>query len=97
MMFDVTEILLAVIALLSAIVTGVVIPWVRAKTTLAQRQQLTAWVSIAVQAAEQLYKGSGRGQEKKEYVVAWLNERGITFDEETVDAAIEAAVYGLVK
>lgn len=95
MMFDVTEILLAVIALLSAIVTGVVIPWVRAKTTLAQRQQLTAWVAIAVQAAEQLYKGSGRGQEKKEYVVAWLNERGITFDKETVDAAIEAAVYEL--
>lgn len=96
-MFDVTEILLAVIALLSAVVTGVVIPWVRAKTTFAQHQKLTAWVSIAVQAAEQLYKGSGRGQEKKEYVVSWLNERGITFDEETVDAAIEAAVYGLVK
>lgn len=96
-MFDVTQIVLAVIALLSAIVTGVVIPWVRTKTNQAQQEQLKAWAAIAVQAAEQIYTGAGRGEEKKEYVVAWLNERGITFDEAAVDAAIEAAVYGLSK
>lgn len=96
-MTDITQILLAVIALMGAVVTGVVIPWVRARTTATQRDQLSAWARIAVQAAEQIYAGAGRGEEKKAYALAWLAERGLTFDADAVDAAIEAAVYELTK
>ena len=46
-------------------------------------------------AAEQIFAGSGRGEEKKEYVVQWLKDRGITVDAEKIDAMIEAAVYEL--
>lgn len=51
------------------------------------------WVKIAVVAAEQLYKGSDRGEEKKAYVLDWLNKQGITIDADKLDAMIEAAVH----
>ena len=52
-------------------------------------------MKIAVAAAEQIYVGSGRGEEKKAYVIDWLRSHGITVDEEKLDALIEAAVYEL--
>lgn len=46
-------------------------------------------------AAEQLYEGQGRGEEKKKYVLEFLASVGFTVDEEAVNAAIEAAVNQL--
>ena len=43
-------------------------------------------MKIAVAAAEQLYKGSDRGEEKKAYVLNWLNKQGITIDTDKLDA-----------
>lgn len=95
MQIDITQIAIALIGLIGAVVSAVVIPWIRSKTTVAQQEQLMAWVQIAVAAAEMLYTGSGRGEEKREYVEAWLAERGITYDKDTIRAAIEAAVYSI--
>ena len=64
-----TSIANAVIALIAAIITAFVIPWIRSKTTAAQFEKIKMWVTVAVEAAEQLYTGSGRGAEKKAYVV----------------------------
>ena len=50
---------------------------------------------IGVAAAEQLYKGQGRGEEKKKYVLEFLASMGFTVDEEAINAAIEAAVNQL--
>ena len=96
MTFDITQIILAIIALAGTIVTGVLVPWIKAKTTQSQQEQLAQWAKIAVAAAEQIFK-SGDGAEKKQYVINWLHERGIVFDSDMVDAAIEAAVYELKK
>jgi hypothetical protein len=74
-----------------------VIPYVKAKTTTQQQETILALVQIAVTAAEQIYKGSGRGAEKKAYVLEWLQNRGITVDEAKLDALVEAAVYDLKK
>lgn len=52
-------------------------------------------MKIAVSAAEQIYVGSGRGEEKKAYVLEWLRAHGVTVDDEKLDAMIEAAVYEL--
>jgi hypothetical protein len=52
-------------------------------------------VKIGVAAAEQLYKGQGRGEEKKKYVLEFLASMGFTVDEEAINAAIEAAVNQL--
>ena len=65
--------------------------------TAQQQAEINGWVRIAVSAAEQIYVGSGRGQEKKAYVINWLAEHGVTLDETRLDAMIEAAVYDLKK
>lgn len=94
-MFDITPIIEAVAALIGVIITCVLIPYIKSKATTEQQKEINAWVKIAVSAAEQLFTGSGRGEEKKAYVIAWLKERGITVDEAELDALIEAAVYEL--
>lgn len=94
-MIDITPIIEAVFALIGVVITVIVIPYIKSKTTAAEQQEINAWVKIAVAAAEQIYKGSGRGDEKKQYVLNWLKEHGITVDEQAIDAMIEAAVYEL--
>ena len=94
-MVDITCIIEAVLALAGVAVTAVVVPYVRSRTTAHQRAEISAWVRIAVAAAEQLYAGSGRGAEKKEFVLDWLREHGVTVDEKKLDAIVEAAVYEL--
>lgn len=96
-MFDITPIVEAVVALIGVVITCIVIPYIRSKTTAQQREELNAWIKIAVAAAEQLYQGSGRGEEKKQYVLEWLEDHNITVDEDRIDALIEAAVYELTK
>lgn len=94
-MFDITLIIEAVFALIAVIVTAIVIPYIRSRTTEAQQMEINGWIAIAVAAAEQLYKGEGRGTEKKAYVINWLSTRNIKVDHEKLDALIEAAVFEL--
>ncbi len=89
---DITPVVNAVIALIAAVVTAFVIPWVKSKTTAAQREEIEAWVRIAVIAAEQIYSGVGKGKEKKKYVLDFLAEKNLKIDEESVDLMIESAV-----
>lgn len=62
---NITPIIEAVFALIAAIVTAVVVPYIKSRTTAAQQTEIAAWVRIAVTAAEQIYNGTGRGQEKE--------------------------------
>ena len=94
-MIDITPIIEAIAALIVVIITAVLIPYIKSKTTAEQQREINAWDRIAVAAAEQIFTGQGRGQEKKAYVLAWLKERGLTVDEKELDAIIEAAVYEL--
>lgn len=100
-MQDLTPILEALALLVAAVITTVVIPFIKSKTTSAQQQEINSWVKIAVFAAEQIFNGSGRGDEKKAYVQNFLAERGFKLDEARVDALIESAVFemknGIIK
>ena len=87
MNIDLTPIFQAIIALLAALVTYKLVPWIKARTTESQQALLSATIRTLVYAAEQLY-GAGKGAEKLDYVVKELEERGFTADR----AAIEAAV-----
>ena len=93
-MTDLTPIFNAVIALLAALVTAFVIPWLKRKTSAQEREELLRWVEIAVAAAEQIWD-STQGEEKKKAVLAFLREKGFTFTESEIDSAIEAAVLKL--
>lgn len=93
---DCTELLEAVIALISVLITTFIIPLLKRKLSAEKSEELKKWVSIAVTAAEQLY-GSKTGQQKKEYVLSFLLDKGIVFDAAEVAAMIEAEVYKLTK
>lgn len=92
---DITMIIEAVFSLVATIAVTVIVPYIKSKTNAEQRENLSAWVKIAVEAAEQLYKGGGRGAEKKAYVIEWLKSHSITYDEGAIDAIIESAVFAL--
>ena len=64
-MFDITTIIEAVFMLLAAIITAIVIPYIKSKTTASQQAEINAWVKIAVTAAEQIYTGSGMVRRRK--------------------------------
>lgn len=87
MNIDLTPILQAIIALIAAIITAKVIPWIKAKTTNEQQMMLFAAVKTLVFAAEQIY-GAGKGEEKLEYVVHELEKQGYTADRNLVEAAV---------
>ena len=92
-MIDLTTVAQAALVLLGAVITTVIVPCVKKNTTVQQQKGIMGWVKIAVAAAEQLYKGSDRGEEKKAYVLDWLNKQGITIDADKLDVMIEAAVH----
>ena len=96
MNIDYTELLQAVIALLATLITTFLIPFIKKKLTAEKTEELKKWVGIAVKAAEQLY-GSKTGQQKKEYVLKFLLEKGVVFDASEVAAMIEAEVYKLTQ
>lgn len=97
MMIDLTPLANALIMVLAVLITVYLIPWIKSQTTEKQREEINAWVKIAVQAAEQLYKGAGKGEEKKAYVLDYLNKKGFTIDTESIDKMIEAAVLEINK
>ena len=94
-MIDLTPIMEAVVALVAAVITAFVIPWLKGKIDADKLEKIEMWVTVAVEAAEQLYVGSGRGAEKKAYVVQFLQDRGFTLDPDSLDKLIEAAVFNL--
>ena len=94
-MIDLTPIMEAIIALVVAVITAFVIPWLKGKIDADKLEQIELWVTVAVEAAEQLYNGTGRGEEKKAYVVKFLQEKGFTLDPDSLDKLIEAAVFNL--
>lgn len=94
-MTDLTPIVNAVIALIAAIVTTFLIPWIKSKIDAAKLAQIVEWVGIAVRAAEQIYNESGMGEKKKQYVLDFLADKGFTLDSNSINAMIEAAVKNL--
>lgn len=96
MNIDYTELIQAIVALLSAIITGLLIPFLKRKLSEQKLEELRKWVAVGVKAAEQLYKGK-TGQQKKEYVISFLLSKGIVFNVDEVTALIESEVYKLTQ
>jgi len=92
MNIDLTPLFQAVIALAAAIVTGMLIPWIKARTTSQQQILLKATVEILVGAAEQMY-GASKGPEKLQYVKAELEKRGFTVDVAAIEAAVRQGTH----
>lgn len=92
---DLTPLLQALLSLAVLIITAYLIPFMKRRAGEEKWSEVQKWVQIAVYAAEMLYTGSGRGAEKKNYVLAFLRSKGYVLDEVKVNTLIEAAVKEL--
>lgn len=99
---DYTPIFNAVIALVGAVISVILIPYIKTKISSEKLKRIATVIEYAVKAAEQLYKGqSGMGEMKKAHVLSYLVEKGYIKDIASVsteiDNLIESAVYELKK
>ena len=92
---DLNPIFEAIIALIAAVISCVLIPYIRKKTTAQEQERLLSLARMAVTAAEQIFEGIGRGEEKKAYATQWLAERNLNVKGDAIEAAIESAVYAM--
>ena len=94
-MIDLTPIINAVILLIAAVIGVFLVPLIKQKFETDKLNQIYGWVTIAVEAAEQIYRESGMGEKKKAYVLDFLTKKGYTVDLDSIDAMIESAVLSL--
>ena len=92
---DLTPIFQAIIILVAALITRYVVPWIKAKTTLDQQKEIRDLVSILVFAAEKLYSGSGRGEEKLAWVKEHLDAHGYELDTDELAELVNAEIKKL--
>jgi len=101
MSIDLTQVIVALIGLLAAIVTTVAVPLIKAKVGAAQWETIVMWAQAGVQAAEVLFQGVGLGDEKRSYVLEFIknqcDQKGIRFDETAARIALEDAWKLLIK
>lgn len=94
-MTDLTPIIFAALTLIMAVITTFLIPYLKTKIDSNKFEKIQTWVKVAVEAAEMIYVGTGRGEEKKAYVVQYLNSKGYTLDADSINNLIESAVLAL--
>ena len=88
---DITKVVVALIGLLSTVITVFLAPYLKAKMDVEKVNKLGALAQRFVYAAEQLI-GKGEGEKKKAQVQDWLKEKGYDVSLDEVDSALEAAV-----
>lgn len=95
MSINLTPIFQALIALLAALITYKLIPWIKSKTTAQQQENLRALIRVLVYAAEQMF-GAGHGPDKLDYVLEKLDEMGYKVDRSEIEAAVYQAFNDMV-
>lgn len=97
MSYNLTNVMYAVIILFFAIASTFGVPWLLQIYGAEKLDRVIKLVAIAVKAAEQIYNQSGMGEQKKQWVIKWLQDRGIRMDFDALEALIEAEVQKLNK
>ena len=85
-----------IMSLAIVVVTRYLVPYLKARLTAAEQEGLIQLIENLVKAAEQIFTQAKSGEQKKEYVVNALSEKGVLITE-SVNAMIESAVYNLDK
>lgn len=68
------NIILLTIPVIEAVITGILIPYIKTKTSAARMDEIGKWVTRAVQAAELLFDTPKSGDEKREYVINFIDK-----------------------
>ena len=91
----IVKIVLAVIAFLGSIITGVLVPYIKASKNKTYEMILKSVVEGLVYAAEETFVGSGRADEKYKWVYDELIKRYPKLESEEAKTYIQAAVMQL--
>lgn len=86
------SILNLVLVVISIVISRYLVPWLKEKYTAEKLNNIYDKVSKAVQAAQKIYKESGQGILRKEYVIAYLKKMNINVTDAELDVLIESAV-----
>lgn len=93
------KIVMALIPLISAIVTYIFNNYIKVSIDAKKLKQYEEWSILAIQAAEMLFSGTGMGADKKSYVVKFLNSKinknKTVLTEQQIEILIESAVQQL--
>jgi hypothetical protein len=98
--------LLNIIALLIPVImtvlSGFIIPLIKAKIGQEKLATIVKWVTYAVKGAEMIYFGeTGKGLDKKEYVIKFINDlfnkKKTVITKEQIEVLLESAVAELNK
>lgn len=87
-----TNLVLAFIAFLGSIITGVLVPYIKASISKAHIAVLESIVKNLVYAAEETFVGHGRGDEKFKWVYEELVKKYPKLKSEEAESYIQAAV-----
>ena len=84
---DLTDVINAVLAVLGALVTKRLLPWLKANTSEKQQAMTQTAISTAVYAAEQLYN-TNVIQDRLKYAEKWLKNQGYSVDRAQIEAEV---------
>ena len=91
----VVNIILAIIAFLGSVITGVLVPYIKKTKNKNNIMLLKLIVDTLVTAAEEIFVGKGKGDEKYKWVYDELVKRYPKIDEKEAKILIESAVNEL--
>ena len=97
-MTNVTPLITGVIAVLGAILTYVVAPFIKSLRSKIEDERIQKAVDAGCKWAEQTLKdvsGSEKRRRVLEYMKTWLEARGYTYDVDQLDIFLEASVFEL--
>lgn len=90
------NVILTVIPVIGAIITYFIVPFIKSAINEKQLAQYKEWCVLGVKCAEMIFKESGRGEDKKAYVVNFLNDmfnkNKAVITEQQIEILIEACV-----
>ena len=67
------NIVLLLIPVIGTVITGILIPYIKTKISATQMEEIIKWVTKAVEAAEVLFDAPKSGEEKREYVIDFID------------------------
>lgn len=95
------NILKVAVSICAALITAYLIPYLRTLKEDRRYMSLVDMVEVAVRAAEQTFRQSGMGAQKKEEVLNFISEymttHGFSISSYQLDQLIECAVYQMKK
>ena len=97
MNIDYTAVILAIISVIGAILTKVLVPYLKSKIDEQKLSEIKFWVDIAVIAVEKAFETEpGMGEVKKYQVMDFIKKLNLPVTEEQLEILIDAVVEELI-